>query len=72
MVTAIIAAGGNLTINYNAGQVCDVVKRSVVSKLLGTKSETCLQQCFRPLSLYGDQALILRLPRDRSCFTGTQ
>ena len=49
MVTAIIAAGGNLTINYNAGHVCDVVKSSLVSKLLGTKSETCLQLCIRPL-----------------------
>ena len=27
-----------------------------VSKLLGAESETCLQQCLRPLQLYEDQA----------------
>ena len=45
MVTALIAAGGNSTINCNVVQVCDVVKCSHVSKLLGTESETCLQLC---------------------------
>ena len=53
MVTAIIAAGRNWTIDYNAGQAFN----ARVSKLLGTASKTCLQRCIRPLQLYGDQAL---------------
>ena len=58
MVTGIIAAGRNLTVDYNAGQACDIViKVFTCIKTVETESETCLQRCLRPLQLYEDHAL---------------
>ena len=63
MVTAIIAAGRNWTIDYHAGQACDVVIKVLTciktAWNIGTEWETCLQRCLRPLQLYGDQALCI-------------
>ena len=51
MVTAIIAAGRNWTIDYNAGQACDVVIKVLTciktAWNIWTEWETCLQRCLR-------------------------
>ena len=58
MVTTIIAAGRNLTIDYNAGEVCDVaIKMFTWIKIAWDRVERMLGQCLWSLQLYGNQTL---------------